>query len=353
MQNHFASNSRYFMAYWLTWVIMAIIYAVILITLAQLTYLAALLDAFIFGLLFSVMGLAVWYVTRFSGLESPQVLNTIGTHLVAAGLLVFAMVSLGETILGYFDLHNSGFYKFDSDQHIYRLLVGGIIYLFLVINFYMINYYEEFRSRKIRQVEMDKSLKSAELNMLKAQINPHFIFNSLNSVSSLTLTEPEKAQKMVIQLSDFLRYSIRKNADQLVSLKQEIEAINLFLAIEKIRYGDRLGVSVSCDDKTQELKLPVLILQPLVENAIKYSLYETDEESKIEIRCSADENKQLLVSITNSFDKEAVVTKGEGIGLDNVRSRMNLVYNQMDLLSIDKKDNLFKVILTVPQDEED
>ena len=135
------------------------------------------------------MGIAVWYVVKFSGLDSARVINTLATHLVAAGLLVFALVSGGEAILNSFINNQAEFYGFNSIYHVYRLAIGGVIYVLLAINFYLVFYYEEYRSRKIREVEMDKHLKSAELNMLKAQINPHFIFNSLNLLGSEGKTE--------------------------------------------------------------------------------------------------------------------------------------------------------------------
>jgi sensor histidine kinase YesM len=294
------------------------------------------------------MGIAVWNVVKFSGLDSARVINTLATHLVAAGLLVFVLVSGGEAILNALFIEQPEFYEFGSTYHIYRLVIGGLIYVLLAINFYLVFYYEEYRSRKIREVEMDKHLKSAELNMLKAQINPHFIFNSLNSVSSLTLTNPEKAHDMVIQLADFLRYSIRKNADQLVKLEQEIEAIELFLAIEKIRFGDRLNVDVLCDDVSKNKTLPALILQPIVENAIKYSLHETEGDSSIKIYCLSEDD-DLQITITNNFDEDVVTTKGEGIGLKNVINRLSLVYNREDLLNTSMHEDLFKVEIIIPQ----
>ena len=348
MQNLFAFNSQYRLTYWFIWAILAAGYAAILILLLGVEWLQAITDAFVFSSLFAVMGIAVWYVVKFSGLDSASVINTLATHLVAAGMLVFVLVTGGEAMLTTLTNNETEFYAFSSTHHIYRLVIGGLIYVLLAINFYLVFYYEEYRSRKIRQVEMDKHLKSAELNMLKAQINPHFIFNSLNSVSSLTLTNPEKAHEMVIQLADFLRYSIRKNADQLVKLEQEIEAIELFLAIEKIRFGDRLNVHVSCDEISKNKMLPALILQPIVENAIKYSLHETDGDSSIKIYCiSKDDNLQII--ITNNFDADVVTKKGEGIGLKNVINRLRLVYNRQDLLNTSVQDDLFKVEITIPQ----
>ena len=348
MQNLFAFNSQYRTTYWLIWAILATGYATILILLLDVEWLQAGADALVFSVLFAVMGIAVWNVVRFSGLDSASVINTLATHLVAGGLLVFVLISGGEAMLNALISSQTEFYDFGSTYNIYRLVIGGLVYVLLAINFYLVFYYEEYRSRKIHQVEMDKHLKSAELNMLKAQINPHFIFNSLNSVSSLTLTNPEKAHEMVVQLADFLRYSIRKNADQLVILEQEIEAIGLFLEIEKIRFGDRLQVDVKCNDETKNKKLPALILQPIVENAIKYSLHETDVESSINISCKSVAD-DLQISISNNFDETVVTTKGEGIGIKNVTDRLSLVYSRQDLLTTSIIDDLFIVEIIIPQ----
>jgi len=348
MQNLFSSGNNYRLAYWFIWSIIAAGYASFLILFGHVELLLAGADALVFSSLSAVMGIAVWYVVKFSGLDSASVFNTLATHFVAGGVLVFVMVTGGEAILNTLAISVTEFYNFSSTNHIYRLVIGGFIYILLAINFYLIFYYEEYRSRKIRQIETDKHLKTAELNMLKSQINPHFIFNSLNSVSSLTLTAPDKAHDMVIQLADFLRYSIRKNADQLVSLEQEIEAMELFLAIERTRYGQRLKVDINCDKQSKSALLPVLILQPLVENAIKYSLHETDEESEIKITCAVN-NEELSVEISNNFDKTVITSKGEGIGLENVKARLSLVYNRQDLLDFNDSGSIFKVLIKFPQ----
>ena len=236
--------------------------------ISSMQNLLARVDAFVFTVLYAAMGIAVWYVVRFSDVDSVNLVNTLVTHLVAGALLVFGVVVIGEITIPLIFPEQAAHYTFNSDYHVYRLIIGALLYVLIAINFYLIVYYEEYRSRQLREHELDKHLKSAELNMLKAQINPHFIFNSLNSISSLTLTNPDKAHQMVINLADFLRYSIRKNADQLVPLAQEIEAIGLYLEIEKTRYGERLKVEVNCDKTLQDNKVPALILQPLVENAL-------------------------------------------------------------------------------------
>ncbi|RLD19631.1 MAG: hypothetical protein DRI71_11490, partial [Bacteroidetes bacterium] len=170
MQNQFASKDSNRLVYLLIWALVGIGYTTILIFILHVEWLQASVDAFVFSSLLAVMGIAVWYIVKFSGLDSARVINTLATHLVAAGMLVFVLVSGGEAILNSFINNQSEFYEFASTYHVYRLVIGGVIYVLLAVNFYLVFYYEEYRSRKIREVEMDKHLKSAELNMLKAQI---------------------------------------------------------------------------------------------------------------------------------------------------------------------------------------
>ena len=142
MQNQVASNENYRLIYLLIWALIATGYASILILFWHLEWLQAWADAFVFSSLFAVMGIAVWYVVKFSGLDSARVINTLATHLVAAGLLVFVLVSTGEAILNTFINDQTEFYGFGSTYHVYRLVVGGVIYVLLAINFYLVFYYQ-------------------------------------------------------------------------------------------------------------------------------------------------------------------------------------------------------------------
>jgi len=350
MQSIFSSDSNYRTVYWLIWISLGLLYCCLLIFVWSIEWQLALVDAVVFTLLFAVMGVAVWYIVRFSDVDSANLFNTIISHIIAGALLVFTVVLIAESVIPLVYPAQADSYTISSEYHIYRLVIGGLLYILTAVNFYLIVYYEEYRSRKLREQELDTHLKSAELNLLKAQINPHFIFNSLNSVSSLTLTDPGKAHEMVIQLADFLRYSIRKDADQLELLAKEIEAIELFLAIEKTRYGDRLDVELDCSKEIADKTVPALILQPLIENAIKYSLHETDIASAIKLECGLD-GSMLVISISNNYDKSSVVRKGEGIGLKNVKARLGLVYGRYDLLEIIDADDMFTVKIKFPQNQ--
>jgi len=189
----------------------------------------------------------------------------------------------------------------------------------------------------------------AELETLKSQINTHFLFNSLNSISSLTITKPDKAQEMVIKLSDFLRYSLSHDKNEKTPLKEEFNNIRRYLDIEKIRFGKRLKFVYSIPESCFEKKIPNMILQPLIENAIKHGVYNSSEEVKIELDCYEDDNDVTIV-IKNGFNGEAVKKKGEGIGLKNIDKRLQLIYQRQGLLKTGSQNNIFTAKLTIPKE---
>ena len=185
--------------------------------------------------------------------------------------------------------------------------------------------------------------------MLKAQLNPHFIFNSLNSISALTLTRPEDAHEMIVKLSTFLRHTIGHSELDLVTIHKEIDTISLYLAIEKSRFGDKLVVDIEgLDELDESVILPNLILQPLVENAVKYGVYERLDESKISIRLSLD-NNYLIVEISNTTGEVPKGVTGKGIGLKNVQRRLQYIYETGDLIKTKKDKDQFVTTLKIPQ----
>jgi len=168
----------------------------------------------------------------------------------------------------------------------------------------------------------------------------------------LTLTNDEKAQDMVIKLSEFLRYSLHKNQDRNTSLQEELQSLKLYLDIEKIRFGERLCLQEDIQKDCLQKELPHMLLQPIFENAIKHGVYESTEPVSIQVegRCAPD---LLTLKISNTYDTEAVAKKGEGVGLNNVRNRLRLVYGGGELLKIQRTDTTFTVILLIPQNHTD
>jgi two-component system, LytTR family, sensor kinase len=209
--------------------------------------------------------------------------------------------------------------------------------------------FEEKEKETQRENETAKLAKEAELFKLRQQLQPHFLFNSLNSINALIGSKPAEARAMVQQLSSFLRSTLKKDEGQWVLLQEELEQLELYLAIEKVRFGNRLQTVVQTEEESLKTKIPALLLQPLVENAIKFGLYGTIGEAVIEIHASVI-NGQLVIAIINPFDNDSTPDeRGTGFGLNSVKRRLYLLFGRHDLVETEIQGNQFIVSVTVPQ----
>ncbi len=199
-----------------------------------------------------------------------------------------------------------------------------------------------------RKHEAEQMTKEAELFQLRSQLQPHFLFNSLNSISALAGSKPDQARTMIQQLSDFLRGTIRKDTAQLITLEEELKHLRLYLEIEKVRFGHRLQTDIQCPDNCHQLQIPSLLLQPVLENAIKFGLYDTLDNVLISIQAK-EEKPYLFITITNPYDKDTQRVKGTGFGLSAVQRRLFLLYSRNDLLITSKTENTFTTTLIIPQ----
>lgn len=205
--------------------------------------------------------------------------------------------------------------------------------------------------RKINQrvLEQERALKKAELDSIHQQLQPHFLFNSLNSIASLTQIEPKEAHRMIQLLSDFLRSTLRKDVQTLVSVAEEMDQVKLYLEIEKVRFGHRLNTEISEDATCQELLIPALVIQPLIENAIKFGLYGSLDSITIRIQLHC-RDKHLIISVSNPYDSDFVEErKGKGFGITSIQRRLTLFYGQANLLESVKTANTYTTTLRIPQ----
>jgi LytS/YehU family sensor histidine kinase len=208
----------------------------------------------------------------------------------------------------------------------------------------------EQQENEQRKEEAEKISKDAELLKLRQQLQPHFLFNSLNSISALAGTQPEKARHMIQQLSDFLRGTLKKEEHQQVSLQEEIHHLQLYLDIEKVRFGHRLQTKLEVDEQAASMLIPVLLLQPVVENAIKFGLYDTTENVLIRIKADGTKKDMLEILIENPYDPSTTIaTQGTGFGLASIARRLYLLYARQDLIRTSKTDQLFTTHILIPQ----
>jgi LytS/YehU family sensor histidine kinase len=200
-----------------------------------------------------------------------------------------------------------------------------------------------------RKLALEKLAREAELHTLQQKLQPHFLFNSLNSISALVGSRPEQARCMIQQLSEFLRGTLRKDDQQLVPLQDELQHLQLYLDIEKVRFGHRLQTVLEHQEESLRLRLPVLLLQPVVENAIKFGLYDTIGDTTIRVSARAEAGYLVLV-VQNPFDPATQQPRrGTGFGLDFVRRRLYLLYARPDLLAVEQTGALFITTIKIPQ----
>ena len=206
--------------------------------------------------------------------------------------------------------------------------IGLIIALLISIAVHALLYYRSFRASESQQAAMKTQLAQAQLKALKMQLHPHFLFNTLHSISSLVLDDPPKANSMIARLGDFLRLTLDHSDQQLVTLQQEMEFVRCYLEIEQVRFGDRLTVEYHVEPGTTSARVPHLILQPLVENAIQHAIAPRADRGTITI--SARQTDDLLdLEIRDTGAGPAASSElniGHGLGLANVRARLAGLY---------------------------
>jgi two-component system, LytTR family, sensor kinase len=239
--------------------------------------------------------------------------------------------------------------EFVNNSFFLRLLLTYII-MVLQIAIVLIWYiFQDFQENAKRNTETETLNKEAELYKLRQQLQPHFLFNSLNSINALIGFKPSEARNMIQQLSDYLRFTIKKEDSQLVNFEDEIQYLSLYLNIEKVRFGHRLTTQIDIDDEVMQLKIPALLLQPLLENAIKYGLYDTLDPICINIKAKKIENS-LEIEVRNPFDgQSSQLPEGTGYGLKATKRRLELLFSRFDLLETQKIDNEFIATLKIPQ----
>jgi len=245
----------------------------------------------------------------------------------------------------------------NSEEYFYYLTeiitVKSLIVFLLFGVFFLIFWIDEQKKQEqqFQQFVIDKERESGriQLNSLQQQFKPHFLFNSLNSINALTISNPEEAQRMVHLLSEFMRGSVKEDQAEKVDLAHEIHHIQLYANIEKVRFGERLKVEFLIPEECEHLKIPSLILQPIIENAIKYGLYGNIDVVKIQLVAKKLKN-DLIITISNPTDSSQIHSnKGTGYGLSSIRKKMLILYNQSNLLSTAEENSIFTTTLKIPQ----
>jgi len=335
-------TTRFRVIFGAVWFSMTELQAIVL-TQYGLSWRVALIDSFVSNTLLAAVALLIGIsVQHYNPVKNKY---TYISGLVIVLTLIWLSVSRGIILLLLGD--ETSYDSFLSMSLVIRgafgLLTTGCMALISVL-FYTTHEQQEIDKRR---TEAEALSKEAELYRLRQQLQPHFLFNSLNSINALIVSEPKLARKMVLQLSDFLRGTLRKEENQWIPLKEEIEHLQLYLDIEKVRFGHRLATQIS--DVEEGATIPAMLLQPVIENAIKFGLYDTTADLTIHIYTQLKDG-WLTVHVQNPFDATtSSPQKGTGFGLRSIQRRLYLLFARNDLLQTVAEDNLFSTTIKIPQ----
>lgn len=269
--------------------------------------------------------------------------------ILTGGLIAIIVTFTSSFILNFFFGKDAEYINFLNKSNPVRVGIAFLLSACMSMINILITMLETQKENVQRRHEVEKLTKEAELYDLRSQLQPHFLFNSLNSISSLAGSKPDEARKMIQQLSDFLRGTIRKDNAQFIPLQEELNHLNLYFDIEKVRFGHRLKTEIIFDENCAALKIPSLLLQPVLENAIKFGLYDTLEAVTITIHATRL-NNDLIITVKNPFDAATShPKKGTGFGLNAVQRRLYLLFSRNDLLKTSSENNIFITTIKIPQ----
>ena len=338
------SIAKFRLIFIICWLVMVLDHIMVLHYFG-LPWQAAIIDSAICNVLLLLICLLVMNTLRYYLPRGNQYINifSICLFLAVVWLLLskwLLRITLGH-VDGYSELLNHSF----SIRFSITFLLLGCVTLISILWYNQ----KEQKENEERKTDAEKLTREAELFKLRQQLQPHFLFNSLNSINALIGSRPEEARKMVQQLSDFLRGTLKKEETQWVTLQEELQYLQLYLDIEKVRFGNRLATEIEVAEEIRTMKLPALILQPIVENAIKFGLYDTTGETIIRLYAGKEEDN-LVIKVLNPFDPTTSSPKqGTGFGLKSVQRRLYLLFARTNLLNTVAKENIFTTIVKIPQ----
>jgi two-component system LytT family sensor kinase len=349
MKHPVLSNKVTLIVWWLVWLFLALGQSLLFYyAYGKFTYIS-IADSVVSLLIYSGVALSLWYPFSFFNTGDTRP-GTLISNLVLSGAI---SITLWVIITKYLVLlvlpENNDYLAYWDTTFPYRIGTGAFIYGLIVLSYFLFVSLSNLSEKNAKEARLETLVKETELKMLRSQINPHFLFNSLNSISSLTVTDPEKAREMVVKLSEFMRYALSRKDEQPVPLQHELENLRLYLDIEKVRFGEKLTTEEYIETSCLDFKIPVMLLQPLYENAVKHGVYESTESVRIVTNAKFIEGFFEIV-ISNNYDPAPSLKRGTGTGLLNVARRLELFYGNKGSIKTLKENGVYSVTLYIPRD---
>jgi two-component system sensor histidine kinase AlgZ len=341
------TDRRRLALYLFTWLLLAILLALLVIEPGRRGIPPAVLLTLPPTLVYAFVCLAAWYPVRAMPLERSNVWTMLVSHAFAAMVLSGVWVMLFRFSARLSMPFVEGGETAIANRAPALFVAGALLYLLAVAFHYLLVAIERAARVEKQEIEVRMLAREAELKVLKAQLDPHFLFNSLNSISSLCGSNPASARTLTTLLAEYLRKSLRTGSAESITLSEELELASSYLAIERIRFGPRLELAQEIDESVRGFRVPPLLLQPLVENAVKHGIGQLLDGGTLQIAAVRDRG-QVRISVDNRCDPDRVPQHGEGIGLQNTRRRVETFYGPAARVEIVEEPSRFHVALVLP-----
>ena len=275
------------------------------------------------GLLFTHLYRGIIKKKSWVGLPLKKLIPRIFIASIVIGTTLFSLMYASNLI---FEIYDPSKFKPSS------ILVGAVnlssVIIFWSLIYFAFHYFENYKKAEIESLIWENAVKEFELRTLRSQLNPHFMFNALNSIRALIKEDPQNAQTAVTKLSNLLRYALKIERSESVPLEEEIDAVKNYLSLEKIRFEERLKYELNIDSKTERIEIPPMMVQTLVENGIKHGITKRTEGGKINIETSLENSKvHIKIKNTGQIDPEAIKIS-TGFGINNTKHRLSLIYGE-------------------------
>jgi two-component system sensor histidine kinase AlgZ len=294
----------------------------------------------------------VWYLCRALPVRETALSRILLTHVVGALLTALAAAYVGGVLARLAGSTRPGgeIELSFAAQSAGVMAAGALVYLLVVSFHYVLLGVDATRRAEQHSMELSILAREAELRALRAQVHPHFLFNSLNSISALVSTDPLRAREMCVLLAEFFRKTLALGEKPEVTLEEELAVARTYLAIEGMRLGARLTIEEDVDEAARRCRLPPLLLQPLVENAIRHGISTRPEGGVLRIEARSD-GQRMSIGVLNPFDPDAPPRPGMGVGLANVRRRLLAAYGERARVEAERGPDRFRVAISMPAEE--
>lgn len=336
-------------AYLAGWTLVGLLVALQLVLAAPFGWIEALVFAIPLAQFLGLMGLGAFWVCRAAPLTLPRLARSLGTQLFAAILSSALWLAVGRAwavLLDRLDVFPG--LPARLPQVAPALLgLGATLYLLTAALHYLLGAFAASQEAERRALELEVASREAELRALRAQLHPHFLFNSLNSINALIAARPEEARRLCVRLGDFLRRSLLVGSRETIPLAEELDLAEQLLSIERVRFGERLSHEVRAGDDARACLVPPLVLQPLVENAVTHGVAQLLEGGHVRIEAER-RGDDLVVLVENPRDPDSPGRRGAGIGLSNVRRRLAALHGGAADVRVVPSADAFRVELRMP-----